>query len=521
VSEWAGVGLFRVGQFPHYAVPYADLAAVFEWRREQNISMLTALRRLPEISNISRDGCESLQRIADDVAEVTYPMSAHRFLMRYLFLRGDHLQNALVDRTIAGQQHRLAIYQFLQFAFSFRASSRTDPKRAFLDHIRRLEVLDEEKQLRQLPAASHDIDAVRMMTVHAAKGLQFRVVHIPAVTSRHFPVIRSDIDHPPPGLVDTDGLMSRDAEEESLFFVAMSRAEDTLGISRGVKCGGGAWSNVKPSPFLDRIASHLPMPPDASPTWTDEGVIEPIGPALQQPEKRDTWPAHAIEAYIDCPRRFYYGDVLRLGTAESGATYRRFQTALRASIAWLHETRSPAERRDGASARLAADWEQSGLQGHPFEGIYRAAAEKMLTTAVRLSDGTILPAEVLLTVGANFVVSCRADQISSGPEGVVVRRLKMGRLAKDEKTKARYAILQTALSQQNPGVSVEFEHVSLLTGEQRKATIASKKLPAEIDKIERAFAGISEGRFDPAPSDYKCPRCPYYFVCPSHGEVSV
>jgi hypothetical protein len=97
----------------------------------------------------------------------------------------------------------------------------------------------------------------------------------------------------------------------------------------------------------------------------------------------------------------------------------------------------------------------------------------------------------------------------------------MGRLAKDERTQARYVILQTALSQQNPGISVQFEHVSLLTGEQRKATIPSNKLPAEIEKIERAFAGISEGRFDPAPSDYKCPRCPYYFVCPSHGAVGV
>ena len=520
VSERAGIGLFRVAQLPQYAVPMSDVAAVFRWRREKRIAMLGALRRLHEVPELSDGGRSSLQRLANNVVDVKYPVSAHRFLLRHLFRRGTYLQTELGDDTVLGQQRRLAIYQLLQFAFSFRPSPGMDPKRAFLEHVRRLEILDEEKQLRQLPAAASDIDAVRMMTVHAAKGLEFPVVHIPSTTARHFPVNRPEQDPPPPGLIDSDVLMSREAEEESLFFVAMSRAQNSLHISRAAKYGGGAWANVRPSPFLYRIAGHLPRTADAPSNWTDEGATEPGGPALEPPAAREAWRARAVETYLDCPRRFYYEEVLLLDADENPTPFLRFQSALHASMAWLRETPSSEERRAGAAARLAQDWEQFGPRGHAFETIYKTAAEQMLVTAVLLMEGKSLPPEVSLTLGGGVVVTSRADHIGSSPDGITLQRFKVGRLAKEERPKARYVIMQAAQRALAPGTRVEFEHVSLLTGERRSSTLSEKKLPAEIAKLERAFIAIGTGHFEPAPSDFKCPRCPYYFICPAHGTVN-
>jgi hypothetical protein len=117
------------------------------------------------------------------------------------------------------------------------------------------------------------------------------------------------------------------------------------------------------------------------------------------------------------------------------------------------------------------------------------------------------------------VVTSRADRISSSPDGITLQRFKAGRLSKEERPKARYVIMQAALRAQAPGTLVEFEHVSLLTGERRSSTLAEKKLPAEIVKLERVFTSIAAGHFEPAPSDFKCPRCPYYFICPAHGRA--
>lgn len=519
VSERAGVGLFRAAQLAQYGVPPADILKVFRWSHEHGITMLIALRKLGEIPDLSEGGRVALQRLVDDVAEVKFPTSAHNFLLQYLFRRGDHLQGLLHDQTVMGQQRRLAIYQLLQFAFSFHATLGTDPKRSFLEHVRRLEILDEEKQLRQLPAAASDIDAVRMMTVHAAKGLQFPIVHIPSVSARHFPLNRTDLETLPLGLVESDALMNREAEEESLFFVAISRAQDQLHLSRAVKYGTGAWSNVKPSPFLTRIRAYLPKQPDAPPGWTDEGILDPNSPALEPPERRESWSARAIETYLDCPRRFYYAEVLRLRGSETSTPYLKFQSALHSSIAWLREIPSLEERRKRASARLAEDWEKSGPRGHAFETIYRTAAEQMFETAARLMDANNIPPEVSLTLDGGMVVNCRADYVSSSGDGIVIQRLKTGRLSQRERSRARYVLLQTALRQQNPGKSVTFEHVSLLTGERQQATINTKKLADEIDKLNTALADIAAGRFDPAPNDFNCPRCPYYFICPSHGTI--
>jgi superfamily I DNA/RNA helicase len=52
VSERLGVGLFRAAQLPQYAVPGGDILAVFRWRRDQDVAMIAALRRLDEISDL-------------------------------------------------------------------------------------------------------------------------------------------------------------------------------------------------------------------------------------------------------------------------------------------------------------------------------------------------------------------------------------------------------------------------------------------------------------------------------------
>lgn len=480
--------------------------------------MLTALGRLDEITGLSEVGRRGLSMLASDVSGVTFPLTAHRFLLRFLFRDGIYLRILLADTSVRGQQRRLAIYQLLQFAFSFRARFDIDPKRAFLEQIRRLEVLDEEKQLRQLPAAASDIDAVRMMTVHAAKGLQFRTVHIPAVTSRHFPVNRPDPVKLPPGLIDNDSLMSRESEEESLFYVGLSRAEDGISLSRAVSYGGGTWADVAASSFLERIASHLPKSTNSIPVWKDVGEPEPAGRPLPASEAKDSWPAAAIETYISCPRSFYYDRVLGLEGSAPPTPYLRMNKAVRSTIRWMQAASSDKERNSGVDGQFKSDWDQTGLHGNKLETIYRSAAETMMAEASKLVRGASLIDELSLTLKGNVAITCRADHVIRGVKGIEVFRFKLSPLADREKPKPRYGVIQAALREQYPGVSVEFEHVSLLSGERRKATIQAKKLTAELEKLAEALAGITAGRFDPSPSDYDCPRCPYFFICPAHPE---
>ena len=187
VAEKPGLGLFRIAQFPQYAVPFTDLEALSEWRRANEISMLDALGRLDEVP-LSEEARVTLKGLTSDLGAVEFATRPHAFLLRFIFRDGTYLKAILDDSSVQAQQQRLAIYQLLQFAFSFKSAPQQNPKRAFLEHVRRLEILDEEKQLRQLPAAAAGLNAVRMMTIHASKGLQFPIVHLPSHELPSFPV---------------------------------------------------------------------------------------------------------------------------------------------------------------------------------------------------------------------------------------------------------------------------------------------------------------------------------------------
>ena len=325
-----------------------------------------------------------------------------------------------------------------------------DPKRAFLDHVRRLELLDEEKQLRGLPAAASGIDAVRLMTVHASKGLQFPIVHIPQLTSRHFPFNRKDQYTLPPKLLNTSILMTRAAEEEALFFVALSRARDELHLSRAIDNGGGSYKNCSPSPFLDRIRAHTAGAGNSAASWTNEGSL-PTGAVedLPPPPPRSSWPAQAIETYLECPRKFYYSEVLNLRPREGRNPFLKTSAALRSSIEWLQKTASAEERASGLGQQFLADWAVKGPQGHALEALYQQAAQQMLQTAAALMQGTILPLDLSLSVAGGVTVTVRADHIASNGGKIVIQRLKQGRLAKSgESAKMRYFVLQAAARQQ-------------------------------------------------------------------------
>lgn len=515
VSEPRGIGLLRVAQFACYGVPPADILTMFAARRERSITMVALLRDVASVKGLSDNGRLGLEKLAEDIQDSDWATSPHSFLMSFLLRRSNYLRELLLDQSISGQQRRLAIYQLLQFAFAFKPPKGPDPKRAFLAHIRRLEVLDEEKQLRQLPAAVDDIDAVRLMTIHSAKGLEFPIVHILCLTRTLFPPSGGGDPCPmPAGLASTDALMTKAAEEDSLFFVGVSRARDVLHLSHAKTNGK---RNENASRLLEAVGNHLPIPIKSKASWVADGDAAPDWPQLHGRATGVEWSAREIETYIDCPRRFYYEFVLDLKGADSDSPFLKFQSALHSSMSWLRNTQSAEARRDGLTARFEEDWQKFGPGNDPFEPLYRRMGEAMIKNAVGVMDGDSLEAErrVVLT-SSGTVVTCRADHVQRTQGGIVVRRLKAGRLAKKETDKARYALIQAAMRVDHPNESVTFEHVSLLTGERRAATQDGGEVDDKLRDFESKIQSAAAGDFPPRRNE-RCPTCSYFFICPSQG----
>ncbi len=167
---------------------------------------------------------------------------------------------ALIERAIAAtgyREHVLAldwgerrlanVHKLLRLARRFEAEEGRD-LRAFLDHVEHL--ADGARVEPDAPVEGVQPDAVRLMTVHAAKGLEFPVVCVADLgrqPSSRMPDLLVDGDRLGVRLMRLDGAASspaldyealaeqrraREAEEEDrILYVAMTRARERLLLS--------------------------------------------------------------------------------------------------------------------------------------------------------------------------------------------------------------------------------------------------------------------------------------------------
>jgi superfamily I DNA/RNA helicase len=259
-SKGDGRGLVRVSAFPEYQIPLSDVTTLFSYAKENDIPFPQAIEMARNVAAISRNGKKGLMLLASHLEGIDFITSAWGMLVRYLFDRSSYLDSLLVDNSLAAQQKRLAIHQFLEFAHDQRnnsSSNGSDPKRVFLEYVRRLEIHGEERHLRQVPDWASGIDAVRLLSVHASKGLEFDSVFIPYLGKGFFPARKQGKYCPPPDKMLPPNMAegSHEEEEECLFFVALSRARDYLCLSRAVRYGE---KESNPSDLLESIKTCLP-----------------------------------------------------------------------------------------------------------------------------------------------------------------------------------------------------------------------------------------------------------------------
>ena len=302
-----GRGLVRVARFPQYEVPLDDVLSLLELARARDVPFPAALGLAEAATNISTHGKERLALLERHLDGMTHARP-WMLLTYYLFERSRYLDTTLGDQSVAGKQLLMALYQFLQFAHEHRPAApaeATDAKLRLLRYIRKLEIYGDEKQLRQLPIWADGIEAVRLLTVHASKGLEFQAVYLPILGRGRFPARRQRQNCPPPeGMIVSDS-DDHDEEEECLFFVGLSRARDVLCLSRSRRYGA---QNSNPSDLLDRIAGLFPGNPSGPVTWPST-TPAPVVVAEPTPAN-EPFTVEDLEVYLRCPRQYFYESVL-------------------------------------------------------------------------------------------------------------------------------------------------------------------------------------------------------------------
>jgi DNA helicase-2/ATP-dependent DNA helicase PcrA len=433
LADPSGMGLLRAGRQPEHAIPSDDLLALLAAAQRQQMPAGMLLWQPDRVPPLSLQGFDGLMRLTAILSDLRTAPDLWTLLARYLFihtarvqhllaaadrvsrLRLEHLRGLLdLARRFDAQERELLEKQGAPEAGDQTPGDAGQQWERFLDYLRVLMELRADSGVRREgeERAGEVEDVVRVMTVHASKGLEFPVVYLPQLAQNRFPFVRrGEAAPPPPGLCEDESARSREdaraahlLDEACLFYVALTRARDALILSRAEKYKGRRYA---PSDFLHHLEVAL-GPRLRSVRWEGAELLRPMiaqqdAPA-QQAANQPMLVAPAIlsvgalETYLRCPRQYKYRYLYAFQPNERG--YRQFYAVVQSTLRALHErfsdgplaraTRSVADglvenspsepllSLEAAREVFAEQWRQQGPDDHPFAETYFAHGQRLV-----------------------------------------------------------------------------------------------------------------------------------------------
>lgn len=517
-----GDALVRIGVMPRYGLSLQDVYIVTHHIRAQDESALEILPSLAALGGLSTEGVAGLMRLAEDFEGISLDTSPWELLSTYILDRTEFARDISRATDITQQMRAVAIWQFLNFVREQSHFGSGKPIERALDRVRQMVLLAEERDLRQVPASALHLDAVRLMTVHGSKGLEFEAVHVPGLSVASFPLsFRGQRCPPPIGMIDgDDGLSISDAakrahvtEEECLFFVAMSRAKQHLRLYRTTKQKGG--NNRNPSPLLgwiapanlqvDNVLERMPLP----------SGIEKDGPVDVTLRAEWRLTETRLTSYQKCPKRFFYTHILGLGAARKQTPFTMTHDCLYELLYWLRRERLTTNP-DLSTTYVAFDeiWARRGPHDHAFADDYFALARRLVLAAFQSGDGLSFVESGSQEVSfQNGVVHVTPTEQARSPGGdQMIRRVRTGYRRKKEFDDWSYTLYILAARSAGLGdASVRALH---LTDEiEEPVSLTPRMIDNRVAKMEMLLGGIAAGQFPTIIDPVTCPRCPHFFIC--------
>jgi DNA helicase II / ATP-dependent DNA helicase PcrA len=398
-------------------------------------------------------------------------------------------------------------------------------------------------------------DAVRLMTVHGAKGLEFSHVFVLRVNKNKFPQPERPHVFEFPAALMKEGAPEEqfhNQEERRLFYVALTRAEDRLTITALSEKKGKVPPFVEDilmeprvsrrdvlqlAPKLAAISASGRQPAAAAATgslfappvdrpkifsriaaWAETFLPAPPEPLELNPS--------AVDSYRRCPQKYLFSYLWSLQEgAKATLTFGRVMhaTIRRVMAEFKKGNRLPFEE---VQRLFETEWSTAGFEDDYQEGEYRKdGLEQLRALHQSVFDQTpeILELEktFALPVENNVVLKGRIDQINSlGRGDVEIVDYKTGKAKKE--TEARrdlqlsiYAIAAKEIFELNPARLV-FHY---LQDNSRQETTRSAKQLDEAQKIVQEAAADIRARSFPAKEGFICRSCAYRPICPAHEEA--
>ncbi len=551
-----------------YRLGGEDLIAIVNMARRRNRSVwevLEELGRQPGILRIAPETRTAAARLVEDLrsyVELAQERSTGEVL--YAFLRGTGwLKRLAAAEAVAAEEALSNIARFFDIIRSQSALLADDRVVFVAQHLQTLIRAGDDPPTADIDP---DVNAVAVMTVHKAKGLEFPVVYLPGLVAGRFPAVGRREPLALPLELVHETLPEGDyqlQEERRLCYVGMTRARDELVLSHAADYGGQRARRV--SPF---VLEALDLPVAAGAAGAGAKASTPIE-RLRSQERAEAAPPvpvsrgeaplmlsfYAIDDYLTCPLKYKYAHLLRVPLVPHHSII--YGSALHAAVSEFHKrhARGDVMSEEQLFAAFESAWSNEGFLSREHEEARLATGRDALRRfrAEQLAPGAVVPAYVerefsflldgdrvrgrydrvdIVPRGPDDPVPATAEAQGSGadvieptlelsPERVVITDYKSSDVRDPAKARERakgslqlsiYAMGYEAMTGHLPdAVALHF----LESGLVGTARVDRARIDKARESIRAAARGIRAREFEARPDYLACTWCAFREICPA------
>lgn len=362
------------------------------------------------------------------------------------------------------------------------------------------------------------IDAVRVMTIHKAKGLEFPVVFVPDFVKHRRP--REQKSFVDSSLYDHERYRGDEDDERRVYYTAVTRSEKYLFLT------GSRGSGKDPSalhPFLDEMPSGYISP--GIPLMRKKSGYPP---RLRVTGEYETSYSELI-SYIRCPQDFRLRNVYGFNAGvPPGFGY---GTSIHNALNMIH-------RDYIRHGKIPDETEVREITGRLFHLRYATSAmkENMLRSAERVVQNYVRMhskdfSRILETekrfefLLGNSLINGQIDLIRKSDSDGGIRSVEIidfksekqdGTYSADYERQLRYYAIACLESLDVKPERAFVHHLDAESPSEQytEVDISEPRLAESKDEIKRIVTSITSGEFPPKPSEKRCSDCDYVRLCP-------
>ena len=491
-----------------------------------------AERPLPGLSPGSAPILKEIRSDLERARELASKMPTGRLIYQYLESKGT-LERLARSSDASSAREAQNLEKFFEIVKRFGHVCLYDRLHLFVRYLEPLRLAGEDPSSAE---ATLEENAVHILTVHAAKGLEFDAVFLAGLEQGRFPLSdRPDLIDLPESLI-RDILPSGDyhiQEERRLFYVGMTRARKELHLSSSMNLGKK--KQWKASQFISECldkprlaASPGPKPPlDALGIYSGGAGSAPASPG-EGPAGSLVLPATAVEDYLACPLKYKFARVLRIPVLLHHTTV--FGIAVHEALKFYH-----LARRDGRKFKLAellrvfeSAWRSEGFVSREHEERRLEEGRKVLTAYRRKEERSrrrpaLVEESFRMTLGGpagSAAIRGRWDRVDMSEGGSAIIDFKTGdvKSAKEAGKKAaessQLALYALAFERRFGRLPDRLTLSFVKSGLEGSVAPRPEFLEKALARTEEAVAGISRRDF-PAKPGFACRWCAYEKICPA------